>query len=124
VIPNPSIDPCRGIASRNYRIPEALKGELKQITGQMLEDKIIRHSTSPWNSPIISVKKEEDASGKQKLRLAVDFRKLNEVTVGDSSPYLLFLRSSMHYFIFARYFTTADLPQDSTRYPFERTARR
>jgi hypothetical protein len=58
VIPTPRIDLCRGIASRKYRIPEALKGELKQITEQMLEDKIIRHSTSPWNSPIILVKKE------------------------------------------------------------------
>jgi hypothetical protein len=27
-IPIPGIDPCRGIASRNYMIPEALKGEL------------------------------------------------------------------------------------------------
>lgn len=27
-IPTPGIDPCRGIASRNYLIPEALKGEL------------------------------------------------------------------------------------------------
>jgi hypothetical protein len=43
----PGIDPCRGIASRNYRIPEALKGELNQITDKMLKDKIIRHSTSP-----------------------------------------------------------------------------
>jgi hypothetical protein len=31
----------------------------------MLEDEVIRHSTSPWNSPIILAKKEEDASGKQ-----------------------------------------------------------
>jgi hypothetical protein len=30
VIPTPSIDPCRGIASRNCRIPEALKGELNK----------------------------------------------------------------------------------------------
>jgi hypothetical protein len=59
VIPTPSIDSCRGIASRNYRIPEALKGEPRQITEQMLKDKIIRHSTSPWNSPIILVKKKD-----------------------------------------------------------------
>jgi hypothetical protein len=31
-IPSPGIDPCSGIASRNYRIPEAVKGELNQIT--------------------------------------------------------------------------------------------
>lgn len=52
-IPTPGIDPCRGITSRNYRIPEALKDELAQITDKMLKDEIIKHSTSPWNSPII-----------------------------------------------------------------------
>jgi hypothetical protein len=65
MIPTPSIDPCRGVASRNYRLPEALKGELKQLTEQMLRDGIIRHSSSPWNSPIILVKKKEDVSQKQ-----------------------------------------------------------
>jgi hypothetical protein len=72
-IPTPGIDPCRGLASRNYQIPEALKDELGKITVQMLHDKIIRLSTSPWNSPIILVKKKEDASKKEKWRLVVDF---------------------------------------------------
>jgi hypothetical protein len=35
-IPTPCIDPCRRIASRNYRIPETLKDEVKKITEQML----------------------------------------------------------------------------------------
>jgi hypothetical protein len=107
VIPTPSIDPCTGIASRNYRIPEALKGELKQITEQMLVDKI-RHSTSPWNSLIILVRKEEDASGKQKWRLAIDFRKLNDVTVGNSFP-LFLISEILDALGKAHYFTTADL---------------
>ena len=84
VIPTPGIDPCRVITSRNCQIPEALTDELQSIVNQMLRDKIIRHSSSPWNSPIILVKKE-DAS-KEKWRLVVDFRRLNEVTVGDSYP--------------------------------------
>jgi hypothetical protein len=41
VIPTPSIDSCRGIASRNYRIPEALKGELKQLTEHMLTGSVV-----------------------------------------------------------------------------------
>ena len=57
-IPTPGIDPCRGIATGNYQIPKALKGELQGIIDQMLHDKIIRHSNSPWNSPIILVKKK------------------------------------------------------------------
>jgi hypothetical protein len=53
----------------------------------MLRDKIIRQSNSPWNLPIIPVKKKEDASKKEKWQFVVDFRHLNEVTVGDSYPY-------------------------------------
>jgi hypothetical protein len=74
-IPTPGIDPCRGIASRNYQKLGALKGELQSIVNQMLGDKIIRHSSSPWNSPLIIVKKE-DASKKEKWQLVVDFRRL------------------------------------------------
>lgn len=107
-IPTPGIDPCRGIASRNYQIPEALKGELERITDQMLCDKIIRHSTSPWNSPIILVKKKEDASKKEKWRLVVDFRRLNEVTVGDSYP-LPLISDILGALGKARYYTTVDL---------------
>jgi hypothetical protein len=57
-IPTPGIDPCRGIASRNYLIPDTLKDELQGIIHQMLSDKIIKYSKSPWNSPIILVKKK------------------------------------------------------------------
>jgi hypothetical protein len=74
----------------------------------MLEDKIIRHSTSPWNSPIILVKKKEDASGKEKWKLVVDFRKLNDVTVEDSFP-LPLISEILDALGKARYFTTADL---------------
>ena len=52
----------------------------------MLRDGIIEPSTSPWNSPILAIHKKENASGKKKWRIVVDFRKLNEVTVGDSFP--------------------------------------
>jgi hypothetical protein len=67
----------------------------------MLKDKIIRHSSSPCNSPIILIKK--DASKKEKWKLVVDFRKLSAVTVGDSYPLrliseiLLFGKSALLY---------------------------
>ena len=105
-IPTPGIDPCRGMTSRNYQIPEALKGELQSLVNQMLRDKFIRHSSSPWNSPIILVKKE-DAS-KEKWRLVVDFRRLNEVTVGDPYP-LPLITDILGALGKARYYTTLDL---------------
>ena len=52
----------------------------------MLEDNIIQPSTSPWISPILIITKKMDESGKLKFRIVVDFRKLNDVTVGDSFP--------------------------------------
>ena len=52
----------------------------------MLADGAIQHSTSSWNSPILIVPKKTDASGKIKWRLVVDFRKLNDVTIGDYFP--------------------------------------
>ena len=52
----------------------------------MLRDDIIQPSASPWNSPILIILKKSDASGKQKWRVVVDFRKLNDVTVGVSFP--------------------------------------
>jgi len=74
----------------------------------MLRDKIIRHSNSPWNSPIILVKKKEDASKKEKWWLVVDFRSLNEVTVGDSCP-LPLIMDILGALGKARYYTTVDL---------------
>jgi len=85
-----------------------LKGELQDIIDQMLRDKIIGHSTSPWNSLIIFVKKKEDASKKEKWRLVVDFRRLNEVTVGDSYP-LPLITDILDALGKARYYTTVDL---------------
>jgi len=85
----PGIDPCRRIESRNYPKPEALKGELQAIIDQMLRDKIIRHSTGPWNSHIVLTKKKEDEYKKEKWRSVVNFRRLNELTVGDFYPLTL-----------------------------------
>jgi len=57
----------------------------RQIT-EMLGDGIIHPSMSQWNAPILVVPKKTDASEKQKLRIVVDFRKLNDLTIGDSFP--------------------------------------
>jgi hypothetical protein len=85
-IPTPAINPHRAIHLRPYRLPSIHKEEVKRQTEKMLEDGIIQHSTSPWNFPILVVPKKLDSSGKTKWRVVVDFRKLNDVTVGDSFP--------------------------------------
>ena len=49
---------------------------------QLVEDGTIAPSESPWNSPLLIVPKRAASDGKPKWRMVVDFRKLNEKTVG------------------------------------------
>jgi hypothetical protein len=83
--PTPSISKGRAIILRNYRMPEAQQ-KVKEQIDQMLLDEVIVPSKSQWNFPLIVVPKKIDASGKNKWRICIDFRKLNEVTIGDSYP--------------------------------------
>jgi hypothetical protein len=87
-IPIPTIPTNRTITSslRNYRIPEHRQTEVNNQTQQMLEDKIIQPRQSPWNFPILIIPKKLDSSGKRKWRMCVDFRKLNDVNIGESFP--------------------------------------
>lgn len=42
---------------------------------------IIRHSTIPWNAPVLCIpKKDLDAEGKKKYKIVVDIRALNVIT--------------------------------------------
>jgi len=63
---------------------------------------------SQWNAPLLVVPKKTDASGKQKLRIVLDFRKLNDFTIGDSfpSPNITDILDQLGN---AKYFSTLDL---------------
>lgn len=74
------------INTKSYRYPEVHKEEVNQQINKMLTDGIIEPSNSPWNSPVWIVPKKLDASGKRKWRIVIDYRKLNEITIGDSFP--------------------------------------
>ena len=106
-IPTPTVPTNRSITLRNYRIPEQHQKEVDAQIQQMLEDRIIQPSQSPWNFPILIVPKKLDASGKRKWRICVDFRKLNDVTVGDSFP-LPNIQDILDKLGRARYFSALD----------------
>lgn len=92
---------------RNYRIPESQKQEMDAQVQQMLKDKIIQNSISPYNNPILLVPKKS-TTGVKKWRLVVDFRQLNKRITPDKFP-LPRIDEILDQLGRARYFTTLDL---------------
>lgn len=74
------------VYTKSYRYPHHYKKDVEEQIKEMLENGIICNSTSPYSSPIWVVPKKPDASGKRKIRVVIDYRKLNEKTVNDKFP--------------------------------------
>jgi len=69
------------ISSRPRRLSFADKESLQKILDDLLKNKIIRPSNSPYASPIVLVRKKTGD-----LRLCIDFRELNKITIRDNFP--------------------------------------
>jgi hypothetical protein len=69
------------ISKRPYRMPPAELAELKKQLQELLDKGFIRPSTSPWGCPALFVKKKDES-----LRLCVDYRPLNAVTIQNKYP--------------------------------------
>jgi hypothetical protein len=69
------------ISRRSYQMPPNELAELKTQLQDLLEKGFIRPSSSPWGCPAIFVKKKD-----QTLRMCVDYRPLNEVTIKNKYP--------------------------------------
>jgi hypothetical protein len=74
----PSMAP---ISRRLYRMPPNELAELKTQLQDLLEKGFIRPISSPWGCPAIFVKKKD-----QTLRMCMDYRPLNEVTIKNKYP--------------------------------------
>lgn len=93
---------------RPYRLPHVHKDEINKQLQTMIESNIIRPSKSPWNSPLLIVPKKCDKDGNKKWRVVIDFRRLNDVTIGDAFP-LPNITDILDQLGKSKYFTTLDL---------------
>ena len=69
------------ISQTPRRIPVHYQQEVNKAIKEMLDQRIIRPSSSPWASPIVVAKKKGGS-----VRICVDYRKLNAITVKDGFP--------------------------------------
>jgi hypothetical protein len=69
------------ISKRPYRMPPKESAKLKNQLQELLDKGYIRPSSSPWGCPALFVKKKDGS-----LRLCVDYRPLNAVTVKNKYP--------------------------------------
>ena len=87
------LEDTRPIRRPQYRVPFALRGEMKAQVENMLAKGVIRESYSPWSAQAILVPKKT-ADGKPKYRFCVDFRALKAVTKFDPYPLPIFEEST------------------------------
>lgn len=91
-----------------HRLPPVQTQEIKKQVSKMLHDNIIQESHSPWSAPVHLVPKKLDASGEQKWRMVVDYRRLNDITTDDKYP-LPNINDLFDMLGKSMYFTTLDL---------------
>ena len=106
------------ISVKTYRYPEIHKNEVEKQIKKFLKEGIIQPSLSPWSAPLWVVPKKLDASGKIKWRVVIDYRKLNNVTVGDAYmlPNITGILDQLGHSI---YFSTLDLVSSFHQIPMK-----
>ena len=87
------------------RIAPALIPEAKKLLEDLKQRGVIEESKSPYAAPIVLVRKKSGG-----LRLCIDYRKINKITVKDAFP-LPRIAESLDALEGANYFSTFDLAQ-------------
>jgi len=102
----------RPINVEQYRYPQVYKEEIQRQVDDMLEKSVIKPSSSSYNSSLWIVPKKDDSLGNKKWRLVIDFRVLNEKTIGDAYP-LPNIIDILDQIGSAKYFSVFDLASGS-----------
>lgn len=99
------------LLSKPYHVPRSLEEDVEKKVAELLDHKIIIECSSPWNSPVVPIRKKNGD-----LRLCIDYRRINSVTAKKN-----FLTPDFQQIVDclceANYFSTLDLCQGYYQIP-------
>lgn len=103
---------------KQYRYPHVHKEEIERQIDDLFKKRIIRPSSSPYNSPLWIVPKKNDSLGRKKWRMVIDYRKLNEKSLADAYP-LPNITEVLDQLGSAKYFSVLDLASGFHQIPVD-----
>ena len=106
----PGTEPIR---QKMRKVPQAFENEFKTTIQEMIKHGLIRASRSPWSSPVRLVRKKDGS-----MRITVDYRKLNGVTIKDAYP-IPNINNMFNHLTKGRLFTTLDLHSGYFQLPMD-----
>ena len=74
------------VSKKGYRYPPIHREAIRKEVTDLLENKEIWPSDSPFNSPVWVLSKKADPQGNERWRMVIDYRALNKKTIGNANP--------------------------------------
>lgn len=105
------------IFQRPRRFPQPISDEIERQCSELNSLDIIEPSSSPWSSPVVPVRKKDGS-----IRMCIDYRKVNRVTVPDKFP-VPNLVDSIFGLKGTNYFTRLDLVRGYYQLPIDEESR-
>ena len=105
------------IYQRPRRFPPPITDEIERQCKELNAQDIIEPSDSPWSSPVVPVRKKDGS-----IRMCIDYRRLNRVTVADKYP-VPNLTDSIFGLGGAVFFTTLDMLRSYYQVPVHEDSR-
>lgn len=111
------------VYTKNYRIPNSQKHEIKKHVQKLIDSNIVEPSTSPYNSPILLVpKKSLPNETVKRNRLVIDYRNINKKLIPDRYP-IPRIDEILDNLGKAKYFSCLDLTSGFHQIPLHKESR-